>query len=83
MILQFIFRYLSLDQQVHFLQSKGVSLGSRIKDGRRLYVYMIRNLFVEVIYTNDSVSESAERVYVLKGLKNLNSYLEQEFKATF
>jgi hypothetical protein len=81
--MQFIFRHLSLEQQVNYLQSKGVSLGSRIKDGRRLYVYMVRNLFVEVIYTNDNVSESAERVYVLKGLKNLNSYLEQEFKATF
>lgn len=83
MILQFIFRHLSLEQQVSYLQSKGVSLGSRIKDGRRLYVYMVRNLFVEVIYTNDSVSDAAEKVYVLKGLKNLNSYLEQEFRATF
>ncbi|HTE33709.1 MAG TPA: hypothetical protein VK666_25185 [Chryseolinea sp.] len=83
MLLQFIFRNLSLQQKVNYLQSKGVSLGSRIKDGRRIYVYMVRNLFVEVVYTNDNVSDSAEKVYVLKGLKNLNAYLEQEFRTSF
>lgn len=83
MLLQFFFRQLPLQQQVSFLQSKGVSLGSRIKDGRRIYVYMIRNLFVEVLFEKDNPSEAAEQVHILRGLKNLNAYLEQEFRSTF
>jgi hypothetical protein len=83
MLYQFFFRQLPMHQQVNYLQNKGVSLGSRIKDGRRIYVYMIRNLFVEVLYVNDNVSEAAEQVHMLRGLKNLNSYLEQEFRSTF
>lgn len=83
MILQFFFRQMSLTQQINYLQSKGVSLGSRIKDGRKLHIYMVRNLFVEVVYKNDDENGSAEKVHILRGLKNLNSYLEKEFKASF
>jgi hypothetical protein len=83
MILQFFFRQMSLTQQINFLHSKGVSLGSRIKNGRKLHIYMVRNLFVEVIYKNDDASGAAEKVHILRGLKNLNSYLEQEFKTSF
>ena len=44
---------------------------------------MVRNLFVEVLYINDNISDPAEKVFILKGLKNLNAYLEQEFRTTF
>ncbi|MEJ1242361.1 hypothetical protein WBG78_29700 [Chryseolinea sp. T2] len=83
MILQFFFRQMSLSQKVNYLQSKGVSLGSRIKNGRKLHIYMVRNLFVEVVYKNDDEHGSAEKVHILSGLKNLNSYLEKEFKTSF
>lgn len=83
MILQFFFRQMSLTQQVNYLHSKGVSLGSRVKNGRKLHIYMVRNLFVEVIYKNDDQKGAAEKVHILRGLKNLHSYLEQEFKASF
>jgi len=82
MILLF-FRHLSLEKQVSYLQKSGVSLGSRIKNGRKIYVYMLRNLFVEVLYTNDNANESPEKINMLKGLKNLNAYLEKEFRASF
>lgn len=83
MILQFFFRQMSLSQKVSYLQSKGVSLGTRIKNGRKMHMYMIRNLFVEVTFKNDDINQQAERVHILRGLKDLNSYLEQEFKAAF
>lgn len=83
MILQFFFRQMTLSQKVSYLRAKGVSLGSRIKNGRKLHMYMVRNLFVEVVYKNDDVNESAEKVHILRGLKNLNNYLEHEFRATF
>ena len=83
MILQFFFRQLSAETQVSYLQKNGVSLGSRAKNGRRIHVYMIRNLFVEVMYENDNVNDAPEKVNMLRGLKNLNSYLEKEFRASF
>ena len=83
MILQFLFPHLSLSSQATRLQNDGISLGTRIKNGRKIYVYMFRDLFVEVSYVNDSPAESAERVNVLKGVKNLNAHLEKEFRASF
>ena len=83
MILHFFFRQLSAEKQVNYLQKNGVSLGSRAKNGRRIYVYMVRNLFVEVMYQNDDANNTPEKVNMLKGLKNLNAYLESEFRASF
>jgi hypothetical protein len=44
---------------------------------------MLRNLFIEVQYLNDNISDGAEKVQMLKGLKNLNAHLEKEFRASF
>ena len=83
MLLQFFFRQLSAESQVSYLQKSGVSLGSRAKNGRRIYVYMLRSLFVEVMYENDNVNDAPEKVNLLRGLKNLNAHLEKEFRASF
>ena len=83
MILQFFFRRLSPEKQVLYLKKKGIALGTRAKNGRKIYLYMLRNLFVEVVYKNDNADEAPEKLNMLKGLKNLNQYLEREFKASF
>ena len=74
---------MSLSQKISYLHAKGVSLGSRIKNGRKMHIFMVRNLFVEVVYKNDNATDGAEKVHVLRGLRNLNNYLEQEFRTTF
>jgi len=83
MILKFFFKQLSVTKQVSFLKKKGIMLGTRMKEGRKIYIYMLRELFVEVVYKNDNVEEMPERLNMLTGLKNLNSYLEKEFKTSF
>ena len=83
MIYSFFFRHFSLERQVELLQTKGVSLGSRVKNGRKIYVYMLRSLFVEVQFENDNSAESPEKVHILRGLKSLNAHLEREFRASF
>lgn len=83
MILNFFFSQFSLEKQVNYLHKNGVSLGTRVKNGRKIYVYMLRNLFVEVLYKNDNASETPEKVNMLRGLKNLNTHLEKEFRASF
>lgn len=83
MILQFFFKRLSIEKQVAYLQKKGVALGTRAKNGRKIYIYMLRDLFIEVLYKNDNTENEPEQLNMLKGLKNLNEYLENEFKASF
>ena len=83
MILKFFFKQLSVTKQVNFLKKRGIMLGTRMKEGRKIYIYMLRELFVEVVYKNDNTEEIPERLNMLTGLKNLNSYLEKEFKTSF
>ncbi len=83
MILKFFFQQLSVQKQINYLKKKGVMIGTRTKDNRKVYTYMLRDLFVEVHYKNDNTNDSAESVNMLRGLKNLNSYLEREFKTSF
>ncbi|MBL7859386.1 MAG: hypothetical protein JNM57_16965 [Cyclobacteriaceae bacterium] len=83
MILTIFFKYLSLEKQINVLKKRGINLGSRIKDGRKIYIYMLNNLFVEVSYQHDRDDSTPEKLTMLSGLKNLNNYLEKEFKASF
>ena len=83
MIRQFLFKRLSLEKQVSYLKKKGIALGTRAKNGRKIYIYMLRDLFVEVLYRNDNAEEAPEQLNMMRGLKNLNDYLENEFKASF
>ena len=83
MILRFFFSQFPIQKQVEYLRRKGILLGTRSKEGRKVYIYMLTNLFVEVVFRNDSSEEPAESVYTLSGLKSLNDYLEKEFRASF
>ena len=83
MILRFFFNRLSLEKQVIYLKKKGIALGTRLKGGRKIYIYMLSDLFVEVLYKNDNADQTPEKINMLRGLNSLNEYLENEFKASF
>ena len=83
MLLKFFFNQLSMQTQSNYLQKRGILLGTRNKNGRIVYIYMLTNLFVEVLFRNDDAEEQPEKLVVLSGLKNLNDYLEREFKTAF
>jgi hypothetical protein len=74
---------MSTIKQGRYLKKKAVVLGTRIKENRRIYIYMLNDFFVEVQFVNDSIDDEAEKVNILQGLDNLNSYLENEFRTTF
>ncbi len=74
---------MSLKKQTDYLRKRGILLGTRMKEGRKIHIYMLTNLFVEVTFANDNPDDSAENIYTLTGLKNLNEYLEKEFRASF
>jgi hypothetical protein len=83
MFLRFFFSRLSLEKQVSYLKKKGIGLGTRLKGGRKIHIYMLNDLFVEVFYKNDNADDAPEKLNMLRGLKSLNDYLANEFKASF
>jgi hypothetical protein len=74
---------MSLQKQIRYLKKKGVALGTRAKNGRKIYIYMLRDLFIEVLYKDDNPDNEPEKLNMLHGLNNLNEYLEREFKTSF
>lgn len=74
---------MSLHKQVDFLKRKGVFLGTRLKAGRKIYLYMLNNLFVEVWFKHDDSEQTAENLSMVTGLKNLNAHLENELRQAF
>lgn len=83
MLFKLFFKYLSQQSQVSRLKNKGILLGTRNKNERKVYVYMLSSLFVEVMFKNDNTEHVPERIHILSNLKNLNQYLENEFKSSF
>lgn len=71
------------ERQLEHVRQKGVSLGSRLKEGRSVFVYMVRNLFVQIVFKNDQEWHEVENVMVFSSLEKLNSYLEQDFRLAF
>ena len=77
------FKYFSLTKQLVYLREHGVMLGSRMRNDRKVFLYMVKSTFVEVMYKNDSIEKEAERLEVFNNLNHLNQYLEKEFKTSF
>lgn len=83
MLLRFLFGRLPIKSQVSFLKKQGITLGTRLKDGRRVYVYMLRNLFVEVQYVRDNDKNMPQTTFLISGIDNLKKHLENEFRRIF
>ena len=80
MLLKLFFNRLSLTKQADFMKRRGIVLGTRTKDGRQTYLYMVNNLFAEILYENDNPRLKPEAIVVLSGLHKLNRYLEEEIR---
>jgi hypothetical protein len=83
MFFKFFFKQWPLPKQVSYLKKKGILIGSRTREARKIYIYMYQDLFAEIQFKNDNPDSEVETANIVKGLKNLNSYLEKDFKTTF
>ena len=83
MFYKLIFKNLSESGKLRFLREHGVSLGVRVRENRKVFIYMVKDFFVEVLYCNDNSEGDAEKLNIFDSLKGLNSYLENEFKTAF
>jgi hypothetical protein len=78
MFLKLLFKGLSINRQAEFMRRRGIVLGTRKKNGRESYLYMVNNLFAEIFYEHDNPGMQVESLVVLHGLNNLNDYLERD-----
>jgi hypothetical protein len=83
MFFKFLFKQWPLHKQVSYLKKKGVLIGSRTKEARKIYIYMYQDHFAEVQFKNDNPDDEVETASIVKGLQNLNNHLEKDFRTTF
>ena len=81
LFLKFLFKRLPIARQAEFMKRRGIVLGTRKKDGRQTYLYMVDNLFAEIIYEHDNPRMKAEALVVLDGLQDFNRYMEKDLLA--
>jgi len=63
------------------MKRAGIVLGTRNKNGRQTYLYMVNDLFAEILYENDNPRMRVEALVVLDGLHDLNRYLEEDTRS--
>ncbi len=83
MLFKLFFKYLSESKKLSYLHKNGIMLGTRMRNNRKVFLYMVKDFFVEVVYKDDSADETPESLGTFSNLDGLNSYLEKEFKAAF
>lgn len=64
------------------MKKRGISLGSRWKNGRYIFMYMFRDLFVEILFKNDNIENEPEMVTIISGIDEFNKRLEDEIRPT-
>ena len=83
LLFNWTFKYFSENRKIEYLRDKGIMLGTRLRQGRKVYLYMLKDFFVEVVFKNDSLDQDMETLETFSNLNNLNVYLEKEFKTAF
>lgn len=83
MLFKLFFKHFSESKKLNYLREHGIMLGTRMRNKRKVFIYMLKDFFVEVTYKNDCLDEPAESLGTFNSLERLNSYLEKEFRAAF
>ena len=77
------FKFLADSKKFEMLREKGIMLGSRWRNERRVYLYMVKDFFVEVMYSQDDIDLQPERINTFSNLDNLNAYLERDIRTAY
>ena len=78
-----VFRFYGDQKKFEVLKDKGIMIGSRQRQDRKVYLYMLQNFFVEVTYQHDDIDLMPEKIDTFSSLDHLNTYLERDFRAAF
>jgi hypothetical protein len=81
MFFRLYFKNLSESKKIAYLRTNGSVVGERIRHGRKVIVYLVKDFFAEVVYKNDNPENELESLLTFPSIKDLNSYLERDFMA--
>jgi len=65
------------------MKENGSLVGSREHAGRKIYIYLIKDFFAQVMFRKDDPVEDVEYIQTFSDINQLNSHLEREFRASF
>ncbi len=65
------------------IKKEGSLIGERQREGRKIYIYMLKDFFVQVIFQKDDPSDKVEEIETFSDINKLNSHLEDEFRTAF
>jgi hypothetical protein len=78
-----VFRFYGDEKKFEMVKDNGIIIGSRQRMDRKVYLYMLKDFFVEVMYINDDIDMQPERIDTFSSLDHLHTYLEKDFRAAF
>ena len=59
MFFKLFFKHLSESKKLNYVREHGVMIGTRMRDEQKLFLYMIKDFIVEVVYKDDNMYEAA------------------------
>ena len=68
---------------IKLVKTEGSLIGERDLEGKKIYIYLLRDFFVEIVFKKDGPEEVVENVLTFSNINQLNSHLEKEFRAAF
>ena len=80
---QFVFRYASKRNKAKSIADSGTLMGIRDRNGRKVFLIMVKTFFVEAFYVNDDADGELESFNVIGNIGLFNSYMEKEFRAAY
>ncbi len=83
MWLNSIFNSFSREKIIRLVREEGSLVGERERGGRKIYIYLLRDFFVQIIFKKDDPREDVENLEKFADLVQLNLHLEKEFRASF
>lgn len=80
MLFSIFLRSLSPKKLERFVRKRGFLLAIRNRKGKSTYIYMYRRYFAIIAYQDDTPASAPMEVTLITGIKNLNSFLQQDLK---
>jgi hypothetical protein len=68
---------------MELVKIEGSLVGERQRGDRKVFIYLLKDFFVQVRFKGDDPIEAVEQLDTFESLDQLNSHLEKEFKAAF
>lgn len=78
-----VFGEASRERLIKLVKEEGNLVGERERNGRKVYTYLLKDFFVQVMFRSDHPSGDVEYLEKFEDLIQLNRHLEKEFKSAF